>query len=257
MDAAERADANFATHSIHGVRGLPGSSILDGHGIVRVDSGLHCDTFNVVCCARLRAADATAQISDALKHFRDAARPFSWWVSPADRPPTLGRMLEDAGLTHQESSLCMSADLAILRATDLSPEGLEVRRVRTGRMLADVARIHAGWEEPDPVVLRFYELASPVLVARDSPRWFFAGYLDGEPVSAAEVTVADGVAGLYGVVTREPYRRRGFGTALTAAPLIEARAAGCLTGVLQASEAGAGVYRRLGFEAFGEVREFK
>jgi hypothetical protein len=44
---------------------------------------------------------------------------------------------------------------------------------------------------------------------------------------------------------------------LTWQPLRDACAAGCDLAVLQAAAAGVGLYRRLGFMAFGEVTEYK
>ena len=44
---------------------------------------------------------------------------------------------------------------------------------------------------------------------------------------------------------------------MTAHALEEARQLGCATAILQATAAGAGLYARLGFKAYGEVREFK
>jgi predicted acetyltransferase len=53
------------------------------------------------------------------------------------------------------------------------------------------------------------------------------------------------------------YRRRGFGAALSLQPLLDARQQGYRTAILQASDEGARVYKRLGFEPFGQIREYK
>ena len=44
---------------------------------------------------------------------------------------------------------------------------------------------------------------------------------------------------------------------MTLRPLVDARAEGLDLAVLQASAAGAGVYRRIGFQEFGGITEYK
>lgn len=56
-------------------------------------------------------------------------------------------------------------------------------------------------------------------------------------------------------VRTEPYRRRGFGNAMTLATLHTAREEGWQTAVLQASPEGQAVYRHLGFETAGSFTE--
>ena len=62
--------------------------------------------------------------------------------------------------------------------------------------------------------------------------------------------------GVHGVVTREPARRRGFGTALTALLAHDAAARGCRTATLQATEMGERVYATVGFLDLGRFIEF-
>src|SRR5262249_44531774 len=89
-------------------------------------------------------------------------------------------------------------------------------------------------------------------IARDqlgeaAPIHYYLARLDGEPVATAMLAQAAGVAGIYGVATIERARRRGIGTAVTLAPLLDARDRGYVAGVLQSSEMGYGVYARMGF----------
>jgi GNAT superfamily N-acetyltransferase len=168
----------------------------------------------------------------------------------------LGKLLIAAGLHPAETEMGMAADLNRLQNADLSPHGLQVRRVHTPAQLQDFAHIvAANWTPPDGEVLRFYNLAAPVLLTDDSPLWFYVGYLDEVPVAGAELTVGGSVVGLYSVCTLESYRHRGFGTALTLQPLLDAWAQGYRTAILQS--AADGLYARLGFEPFGPITEYK
>ncbi len=258
-DLAEAAVANLVAHAGWVQRHTPGMHVVDEHDLVLIDSELPCDTFNLVCRARLARGTARERIADAVDYFGRAGRPFSWWLSPSDQPPELGELLLDAGLQRAETELAMAADLATLRAGEGSPDGLQIRRPRTPDEIKDFAEIvAANWTPPDPDVLRFYELAVPALLDEGAPLWLYVGYLGEVPVAAAELTVGGGVVGLYNISTLAAYRRRGFGTALTVQPLLDARAQGYRTAILQAQGSdGVRVYARLGFEPFGEITEYK
>lgn len=152
----------------------------------------------------------------------------------------------------------MAADLDKLRIADVAPSGLEIRRVRSTEELRDFACLNAAlWMPPDDNVMRFYELAALVLLDKGSALRFHVGYFNATRVATAELTVGGGVVGLYNISTVEPYRRRGFGTAMTLQPLLDARAEGYRTAVLQAAPDGVGVYRCVGFESFGQITEYK
>lgn len=255
-DVAAAADENLAIHFTWIQRQTGGMRAVLEDDLVRTECGMDCDTFNAVCRARLEPGGTSRRISRAIDWF--SGRPFSWWVGPADVPWDLGRRLADAGLAGSETELAMAAPLSKIRADEPAPRGLDIRRVATLRGLADFASVEAAnWWPPDENVLRFYERAAPLLLALDSPIRLYVGYVGNEAVAASELTVGGGVAGLYGIATLEAHRRRGYGTAMTLRPLLEARAEGLEIAVLQASAAGAGVYRRVGFEEFGGITEYK
>ena len=258
LDLAAAADENLAVHAGWAHRRTPSMSVVDTPDLVIVDSGLPCDTFNLVCRARLAPENADERVRATISHFAAARRPFSWWLTPGNAPPDLAERLLAAGLQRADSELAMAAELATLPATNTLPQGLQIRRVRTEVQLQHFAAIiAAGWSPPDPDVLRFYALAAPALLLSDAPLWLYVGYLNDAPVATAELTVGGGVAGLYNIVTLEAYRRRGIGLAMSLQPLRDAREQGHRTAILQATDDGAWVYRRLGFAPFGEITEYK
>lgn len=68
--------------------------------------------------------------------------------------------------------------------------------------------------------------------------------------------LADGLAGIYCVATLPAERGKGLGAHVTAESLRAALPLGYGVGVLQATEAGHGVYRGLGFTDVGSVPMF-
>ena len=252
------ADANLAVKATYVQSQLPGMTAHVSPALAWGDCGLPCDTFNQVCQARLSPETVRAQVQAIVDHFTAVHRPFAWWHSPWDQPVDLSRYLEAAGLEAAESELAMASDLHHLHVDGEVSPGLRTERARTPAALRHFAGIvAANWSPPDPWVLRFYDLAAPVVLAADSPLWFFVGYLDGTPGATSEIVLGGGVAGLYSVCTLEAYRRRGLGAAMTTHALLAARSAGCETAILQASASGAGIYARVGFQAFGEITEYK
>jgi ribosomal protein S18 acetylase RimI-like enzyme len=71
--------------------------------------------------------------------------------------------------------------------------------------------------------------------------------MDGDPLNTH---LGGGVTGIYNVATLPQARQQGIGTALTVAPLLEARAQGYRVATLQSTPIGLNLYLRLGFREY-------
>ena len=83
-----------------------------------------------------------------------------------------------------------------------------------------------------------------------------AARIDGEMVAAALAYDFGDDCGIYNVGTVEKARRRGLGTALTAAQVYDARARGCRTASLQSTQMAERVYAAVGFRDLGRILEY-
>jgi ribosomal protein S18 acetylase RimI-like enzyme len=83
-----------------------------------------------------------------------------------------------------------------------------------------------------------------------------AARIDGEMVAAALAYDFGGDSGIYNVGTVERARRRGLGTALTAAQVHDAQARGCRTASLQSTPMAERVYSAVGFRDLGRILEY-
>jgi GNAT superfamily N-acetyltransferase len=215
------------------------------------------DTFrNVVLGARFAADDADGRIRELTASFLEHRTAFVWWVAPSDLPLDLGTRLERGGLTLEGRAPAMAADLAELPLHEAPPQGLDIVPVTDVATLGDYLDVVAAdWleatdGEPTEVQRRTFDA-----FAREIPKRFgrepvplrWIGRIDGEVVATSRVAIGAGVAGLYAVLTRPSARGRGVGRAMTLAALRSAASLGYRIGVLQSSDLGYSVYRRLGF----------
>ena len=128
------------------------------------------------------------------------------------------------------------------------PEGVTVERVRDRATQEQWVRVSCeGFGMSGSLIEAEIVAMARDDLGHDGAAHYYLARLHGKPVATAALTLAAGVAGLFAVATVEAARGRGIGTAVTMAPLLDARARGYCVGVLQASEMGYPVYERMGF----------
>jgi ribosomal protein S18 acetylase RimI-like enzyme len=137
-------------------------------------------------------------------------------------------------------------------ASGVTPAEAEVRVVADPSAVVDYGRVVA-WANDDPgererAPLLFHDetIVAPHIAA-------FVAYLDAEPVACAMTLVSHRVAGVFYVATVERARRRGFGDALTRMAARAGFEMGADAAWLGASDMGASLYRRIGFEELGST----
>ena len=132
------------------------------------------------------------------------------------------------------------------------PDEVEVRVVADRAGVVDYGRVVAlahddpGERERAPLLFHGETILAPHIAA-------FVAYMGAEPVACAMTLVSHRVAGVFYVATVEHARRRGLGDALTRMAAGTGFEMGADAAWLGASEMGAGVYRRIGFEDLGSM----
>jgi GNAT superfamily N-acetyltransferase len=127
--------------------------------------------------------------------------------------------------------------------------GHEIRQVADDAGIEDhIVTAAAGFEMPESVLRSVVgrELARHPTVA------LYVGYTDGEPVSTGLGFRTGRTVGVYNISTLAPFRKRGYGAAMTARIAADAVAAGCDIAILQSSEMGYPVYERMGYRTVVE-----
>ncbi|HEY1001483.1 MAG TPA: GNAT family N-acetyltransferase [Streptosporangiaceae bacterium] len=183
----------------------------------------------------LGAADRTGAV-DAMEAVYATAgvTRFAAWVHDSD--PAMRAELERRGYTLDTTTRAM---------------GMELDDIAAPRPRIDVGP--ADWSE----YLRMDGLPADFLSAADHAAFhLLAARVDGEMVAAALAYDFGGDSGIYNVGTVEKARRRGLGTALTAAQAYDARDRGCRTASLQSTPMAERVYSAVGFRDLGRILEY-
>lgn len=165
--------------------------------------------------------------------------------------------LSELGYGNQSAIPAMGVDIVRLKSTSL-PSGYELVRVGSGPESDEwVHLLAAGYGLPVGLARYFSPAAFGAEPNRvDAPLQFFAIRHAEAMVATSMCYLKDGLAGIYSVSTIPSERRKGLGEHATAEPLRLAAQLGYRVGILQSSEAGYGVYKKLGFLDFGGLPIF-
>jgi GNAT superfamily N-acetyltransferase len=226
---------------------MPGAVLEDRPDMLRYATGLPHPLMNGVCRTRLTAENAAEKIRETIAFFRARNVPMMWWTGPQTRPADIGRCLEAQGLQPGPVMPGMAIDIAAMNA-EPAPPGLtltEVGDAETLRQWVDVCC--RGFEMPTMIGEAFAVGSQQVGFGDDKPIRNFLAIRDGAPVACATLALVAGSAGIYCVATVPEARRQGYGGTVVVKALQAARDKDYRIGVLESSEMGESVYKRLGF----------
>lgn len=162
-------------------------------------------------------------------------------------------MAEEAGL---EATATTMPGMAFAPLDDVAAEDSDEVEIMSVTDSAQLTEFAAVASEAFGAPLEAAGTLAPASSLTDDRCSWFIGYLDGDLAACGQLLRTAHVAGVYSIGVRDRFRRRGLGAAITAAVLLEGRALGCTTGVLQASPMGQPVYGRMGFETVTQYHSF-
>jgi ribosomal protein S18 acetylase RimI-like enzyme len=225
-------------------------------GLARWHTRIPHPWFNAVLVARPPAGDDAETIRETQQYFRARGVPiFTWWLEPGLQITEWANSLLPHGFGFDHNTPGMALDLAALPEAISHTARPEIREVENLEALQTWAVTFCqGYQLPKAMTPAFYELVASL--GLDLPFRYYLGLLDGMPVATSTLFLGAGVAGIYNVATLPQARGQGLGAQITLHPLRQAREMRYSAGVLQSSEMGFSLYRRLGFEKVCEMEHF-
>jgi GNAT superfamily N-acetyltransferase len=234
--------------------GIQGSFSRREPDMIVYSSGIPMALLNGVIDPRFGTSDLSERTEAAMSHFKKTGLPMRWVLGPSSTPSELDDFLLNHGFVSERKTPGMAIDLGTVNREPL-PSGLEIQQVEDRESLRTCGDTMAdGFEIPENIRGGWRELIDGY--GMSSTRRWFLGLLNGEPVAVSLLVLHGDVAGVYNIATIPVARRKGIGTAITREPLQIAKDVGYGVAVLEASEMGLPIYRRLGFKELCEFRTY-
>lgn len=228
-----------------------GATVHDEPHLLWFFSGLPFHLANGIVNARFPENRLEDILSEHLQQFATKQVPMAWLIGPSTRPVDLGNRLQTHGWMPGGEAPGMAIELQTLNEAFSSPPSLTIERIHDAETLRTWLRVMTvGSDIPEEGLKLLLELVSRHGFMDNPSVHYYLGVLAGKPVATSLLYLGAGVAGIYNVATLPEARHQGIGSALTLAPLLQARTWGYRVGTLQSSPMGLHLYQRLGFREY-------
>lgn len=229
-----------------------GFNVQEINGITIVNSKLKSTMWNIVYGSPENLIDPTGVITQIKEIFE--YRPFAWWIPPSQHNPQLKKILLDNGFIIEATEYAMiceiTAELQLEQKTNLF-----IKPVTSSVLMQDFITI---LEPYDQDIRAFYEKIPDQYL--DLQEKHFIGYANGKAVAIGILFFSnDGCsAAIFGIITRESSRYKGYGTDMMRFLINAAKKKSCKFVTLSASSDFASrIYENLGFRKIGQFECFE
>jgi GNAT superfamily N-acetyltransferase len=239
---------NFNEHALRIPAETKGMRVFRQPHLCYVDSGLSCDTFNIIHITDGSGLELE-EIREALVYFRERKLAYCIWIAKENLTERVQEYCNLLALERKNAEPGMVMDLFLYEPV-LREDHTQIVVATDALTIADFAEvIAANWTPADNNVRIYYERTSGNYLAAANRVELLVYYTQGIPVATVEIFATDAdTVGLYALATHALYRGKGIGSSLMYYALNRVKAKGYRWVILQASEDGIGIYRKLGFE---------
>ena len=224
----------------------------------KFSTGIPFFMVNGVIDTKIPPEIAEKTITEIIQSFKEEKLPFHWDIGPLSKPTNLNELLLQRNPIIALSNPGMALNLKELstervdypKITIVKVQDIETFKIWTKVMLN-------AFELPLDLLLDFYfETLSLVFLSENSLTDAYLAYFNEKPVASSIGFYGSGVLGLYGIATLKEVRGNRIGSAITLAPLHDAKNLGYEIGVLHSTEMGLNLYKRLGFKEYILIERF-
>ncbi len=252
MDEAQAVEANMVEFFRHFARARKGGEVTELEGVSIASCGIDFYMFNAAFFSSPVAPagnELERRIDTAARHFASRDCRWAFWAAESKLEACTLHQVRSAFRGQSLHPAFRHPGMACDALAPLQPArplpNLEFRPVAGRPSRLAFSHVNAvAFHLPFHWCAELYDVDE--IWNRDFTGCL--GCVDGEPVCTAATLVASGAVGLYSVATLPGHERKGYGEAITRHAVERARASSGFTRlILQATDAGLALYRRLGY----------
>ena len=212
--------------------------------------------FNRIFMANFNESDVSTNIEQIVSRIKKLNISASWYTTPQSRPLNLENLIKEHGFTYQEDWKAMAIDLEIVPENFNIPFGMEIKEVFSLNELETWADVLVESFEFSKIVGSYKKYFIEAGL-KDSNSHYYLGFLNGKPAATGVLFEGKGAAGLFYIGTIPTARRKGIAKAMVNYLLSQARNRGYPISILQASEMGYPVYKKIGFKKYYTTKIYR
>lgn len=212
--------------------------------------------FSRIFMANFNEFDLSTSIEQIVSRIKKLNISASWYITPQSRPANLQNFLKDYGFTHKDDWSAMAIDLKIIPKSFNFPEGMEIKEVLNPDELKTWTDILVkSFEFPE--IIQSYKKYFINAGLKSPNSHYYLGFLNGKPVATGVLFDGEGAAGLFYIGTIPTARRKGIAKTMVNYLLNEAKSRGYPISILQASEMGYPLYKKIGFKKYYTTKIYR
>ncbi len=202
-----------------------------------------------VFMANFNESSAHSNIMHVISRIKELNIHVLWFVSPMSHPRNLGNILKDHGLTYRNEWKAMAVDLETVTESFNIPEGIEIKEVLNLEELKIWTDILVkSFEFPE--IVESYKKYFINAGLEGLNFHYYLGFLNGKPVTTDVLFNGEKAAGLFYIGTVPEARGQGIAKTMVNYLLSESKNKGYSISILQASEMGYPLYKKIGFKKY-------
>ena len=212
--------------------------------------------FSRIFMANFNESEMSTSIEQIVSRIKKLNISASWYITPQSCPVNLQNTLKDYGFTYKDDWNAMAIDLGNVPESFDFPEGMAIKEVLNLDELETWTDILVKSFEFHEIVQSYKKYFINAGLERPNSHYYL-GFLNGNPIATGVLFDGEGAAGLFYIGTVPEARKQGISKAMVSYLLSTAKKKGYPISVLQASEMGYPVYKKIGFKKYYTTKIYR